>query len=199
MAARSFSVVMEDSEDVLNKKCNIRTTIFYKQRFFEHVFPMLNNTLEVRDDEIRPYIVKAIMFLAKHTTASTLLARADSVLPLVLEAISSDDIESCIVSLNTCSIIVAENLNLMKEHVDTIIPRVLDLTREVLNKNPFHRVLALDILLELLRLPYLCIHKFKTTVLDVLGKSIDDTSRIVRRKAVKVRNEWFVVNGEDQF
>ena len=139
------------------------------------------------------------MFLAKHTTASTLLAHADSVLPLVLEAISSDDIESCIVSLNTCSIIVAENLNLMKEHVDTIIPRVLDLTRETLNKNPFHRVSALDILLELLRLPYLCIHKFKTTVLDVLGKSIDDTSRIVRRKAVKVRNEWFVVNGEDQF
>ena len=46
MAARSFSVVMEDSEDVLNKKCNIRSTIFYKQRFFEHVFPMLNNTLE---------------------------------------------------------------------------------------------------------------------------------------------------------
>ena len=90
----------------------------------------------MRDDEIRPYIVKAIMFLAKHTTASTLLAHADSVLPLVLEAISSDDIESCIVSLNTCSIIVAENLNLMKEHVDTIIPRVLDLTREI-NKNPF--------------------------------------------------------------
>ena len=48
----------------------------------------------MRDDEIRPYIVKAIMFLAKHTTASTLLARADSVLPFVLEAISSDDIES---------------------------------------------------------------------------------------------------------
>ena len=81
MAARSFSVVMEDSEDVLNKKCNIRSTIFYKQRFFEHVFPMLNNTLKMRDDEIRPYIVKSDYVFGKHTTASTLLAHADSFAP----------------------------------------------------------------------------------------------------------------------
>ena len=51
----------------------------------------------------------------------------------------------------------------------------------------------------MLRLPYLRIHKFKFNVLKALGDSIDDGARSVRRKAVQVRNEWFVANGDNQF
>ena len=199
MAARSFSLIMEDSKDVLNRKCNVNCTLFYKQRFFEQVLPKLKTMSESKKEKYRANVIKAMMFLAKHMTTSALLSHADTILPMVIEAISSDDIEACITSLTACSIVIKENLDLMEKYVDTIIPRIILLTKQDINRNIAYRILALDILLEMLRLPYLRIHKFKFNVLKALGDSIDDGARSVRRKAVQVRNEWFVANGDNQF
>eukprot|EP00943_MAST-04B_sp_MAST-4B-sp1_P006312 g6312.t1 len=199
MSARSFSLIMEDSVDILNRNCNVNCALFYKQRFFERMLPRLRTMIEKKDEKSRLHLIKAMMFLAKHMTASALLSHADTILPVVIEAISSDDIEACITSLTACSIVVKENLELIEKYVDIIIPRIIVLTKEAINKNPKYRILAIEILLEMLRLPYLRIHKFKSKVLIALGDSIDDGARSVRRKSVQVRNEWFVTNGENEF
>ncbi len=56
------------------------------------------------------------------------------------------------------------------------------------------RVLALQSLLELTRLPYAKLHPHRAQVSRGLLAPLDDRKRLVRQTAVKVRNEWMVMD-----
>ena len=56
------------------------------------------------------------------------------------------------------------------------------------------RVLSLQSLLELTRLPYAKLHPFRAQVARGLLAPLDDRKRIVRQMAVKVRNEWMMMD-----
>lgn len=56
------------------------------------------------------------------------------------------------------------------------------------------RVLALQSLLEVTRLPYAKLHPYRGQVSKGLLAPLDDRKRIVRQTAVKVRNEWMVMD-----
>ncbi len=52
---------------------------------------------------------------------------------------------------------------------------------------------ALLCLYHVAQLPYSTIFPFKTRVINILQRALDDKKRIVRKQAVKTRNEWFVL------
>jgi hypothetical protein len=56
------------------------------------------------------------------------------------------------------------------------------------------RVLALQSLLELTRLPYAKLHPYRSQVSRGLLAPLDDRKRLVRQTAVRVRNEWMVMD-----
>lgn len=56
------------------------------------------------------------------------------------------------------------------------------------------RVLALQSLLEMTRLPYAKLHPFRSQVARGLLAPLDDKKRIVRQMAVHVRNEWMMMD-----
>lgn len=56
------------------------------------------------------------------------------------------------------------------------------------------RVLALEALLALTRLPYAKLHPYRAQVSRGLLAPLDDKKRLVRQMAVRVRNEWMVMD-----
>lgn len=57
------------------------------------------------------------------------------------------------------------------------------------------RVLALEALLALTRLPYAKLHPYRAQVSRGLLAPLDDRKRLVRQAAVRARNEWMVMVG----
>ena len=193
-ASTSFSLVIEKFVGVLSDACDTNKALFYEQRFFECVMEKLQKCLKTVSPEHRQNYVKAAMLLCKHLTAPALLFRLEGILPLVIEAFSSSQSNLSIAALKTLTIALDESLDTFGSHLHVVIPAVVNLTKYKLCSKASDRLLALNALLRFLKLPYLLIHPFKHQVLVDLEEAIDDECREVRRKAVEVRNEWFVIS-----
>ncbi len=194
MACASLPLILQDSKDVLSDSCDTNKTLFFKQRFFESILSKLKSKLEDVDRTLRANHIKAVLLLAKHVPTSALDSHMATILPLTIEAVSSKDNGLSISALKTFLAVLERNRSDVEEHLDTVVPAILRLTRSSQNKNAEDRLLALTAMLTFLKYPYLLIHPYKARVLKGLEEPIGDRSRAVRRKAVEVRNEWFVVS-----
>ncbi|TFJ84477.1 hypothetical protein NSK_004462 [Nannochloropsis salina CCMP1776] len=90
-----------------------------------------------------------------------------------------------------------ESLDAVMPHLSTVIPllcKLCTLADPHFLPTARLRVLALGSLLEITRLPYAKLHPYRTSVSRGLLAPLDDRKRVVRQMAVKVRNEWLVMD-----
>ena len=93
--------------------------------------------------------------------------------------------------------LVKDSLEAVMPHLATVVPLLYQLCTpsdpHFLPKAKL-RVLALGSLLEITRLPYAKLHPYRAMVSRGLLAPLDDRKRVVRQMAVKVRNEWMVMD-----
>jgi len=180
-----------------DEQCLGNTRPLYKQKFFVINLPILLEQFRKSTDFQETIYLTAISNLLKYLPTSVLLSELPQILPILLESTkvpitpgTSNVLQ--LAAVNTMIMLVQEVPNTVGNHLGTLIPRLLDMSRN--ENSPLNlRKSSITCLSVLTRLPYIQLHPYKQQVLRELKKPLDDKKRDVRKVAVRTRNEWFTI------
>ncbi|GJY16789.1 MMS19 nucleotide excision repair protein homolog isoform X1 [Tanacetum coccineum] len=195
-AADSFSIIMSDSEDCLNKRLHATIRPLYKQRLFNMVMPILRSSVVKSDSPItRSMLHRALAHVITNTPLSAIMGEANKLIPLLIDGLTilSEDVQNRDVVYNL--LLVLSGILTDKNGQEAIVENAYIIIR-CLNKLVFYlhmmlvRETAIQCLTAMSELPYTTIYRFSTEVLQVLSRALDDSKRSVRQEAVKCRHAW---------
>lgn len=177
----------------------------YRQKTFTYEVPMLMKEMTSSQQSSSHYHIVLLAWsqLMSQLPVDVLLNDLSAILPVLFNTLHSmatqlsagtvtADLSS--VSHSIVSLVCLLNIEvprIMEEHVEQMVPHLLRLAVD--HPEMKMRVIALDCLTECSKFAYVKIAPFKAHVLHALNKALDDKKRLVRRHAVKCRNEWFVL------
>lgn len=199
-AAEGFGIILSEMEEgPLSKSSYANIKLLNRQRFFNHCMPLLvkgfNDSREAT--ESKHHHLTALSHLLGNIPRPVLLNELPPLLPLLLHSLSVPDSELRAATVKTFEIAASEAPKVVSEHIGTLIPRLLPLTRPDNINIMKVRVSALRCLA---RIPetvrYDQLHPYKQSVIRDLLKTLDDPKRLVRQEAVVCRNRWFMLNGQ---
>ncbi|KAF5887985.1 MMS19 nucleotide excision repair protein, partial [Clarias magur] len=188
-AADSFSLLMTDSPDVLNRSCHADVRIMYRQRFFTENSAKLVQGFNCAEQEKRSVFLKALSHIVNNLPRQVQLTELPALLPLLLEALSCPDEAVQLSTLSCLQPLLMEPPSALTTQLEALFTRLLALTSSPAMKV---RITALRCVHALSRLPSHMVLPFRARVLRALAKPLDDKKRLVRKEAVAARNEWCV-------
>lgn len=194
-AARSFETVVSDSDVVLNRACNARISMVFKQRFFVCVVGKLAPAVRGREGQpaaARLPSLFAVCAMLPHIPETLLLESLDEVLPAILQAVTLDDADVVFAATRALDVVMAHSAEAVATHLPTLVPTLLSLSQ--FPGRPKIRYLALSCLVHLTALPYHKLHPHKRDVFTGLAGAVDDPRRLVRSVAVDARNRWALLS-----
>lgn len=189
-AADSFSLLMSDSPDVLNRSCHANVRIMYRQRFFTENSAKLVQGFNCAEQEKRSVFLKALSHIVNNLPRQVQLSELPALLPLLLEALSCPDEAVQLSTLSCLQPLLMEPPPALTTQLEALFTRLLALTISPAMKV---RKSALCCVHALSRLPSHMVLPFRARVLRTLAKPLDDKKRLVRKEAVAARSEWFLL------
>ncbi|KAF4085446.1 hypothetical protein AMELA_G00118080 [Ameiurus melas] len=189
-AADSFSLLMSDSPDVLNRSCHANVRIMYRQRFFTENSAKLVQGFNCAEQEKRSVFLKALSHIVNNLPRQVQLSELPALLPLLLEALSCRDEAVQLSTLSCLQPLLMEPPPALTTQLEALFTRLLALTISPAMKV---RITALCCVHALSRLPSHMVLPFRARVLRTLAKPLDDRKRLVRKEAVAARSEWFLL------
>jgi len=181
-----YHILFEDIRTLVNKKP------LYKQKYFVINLPEL---LKSYQESKRPHIyLIAISNLLKNLPTSVLLDELHNILPLLLNALNvqeNQDANLLLSTLNTFMMLVKEVPITIANHLKELIPQLLKISCD--NRDARVRLISLQCISELSHLSVELISPYMKSIVRGLKPVLDDKKRLVRKMAVKARNEWYVV------
>ena len=115
------------------------------------------------------------------------------IIPLLIHSLSMSDVSVLSSTLSTFNSL--DNPTVLKNHVTSIIPRLLSLAQIPESMNL--RMQAIKCLMFLSLLPVHCIYPYQMNVIRSLKSCLDDRKRVVRKEAFKCRNHWYLLSQSD--
>lgn len=195
-AAAFFGVVIKPCDSVLNRDCFAKEGLFFQQRFFGNTFKSIQESYAALppDSPTKAVFLLAAVKLIEHLPHGIMLSENVSlILPLLVQALASDSLETRASALSSLSIIVENKLELVEPHLFSLAPVLLELSSFATGLKARHRALAIDCLFRFSSLPYNKIHSVRNKVTRQLLPALDDPKRGIRARAVKCRNAWVVL------
>jgi len=149
------------------------------------------------DVAAKSHYLIALSNIIANVPKEILLPELPSLLPLLLQSISLPSPILRTNAINTLYVLIMESPEMVKSHVETMIPVLLkqiDLTPS----NPASvRIASLRCLAILpSNLPFDSIDRHKKEVIRYLGTILDDPKRQVRKEAVDCRHTWYSSSGK---
>ncbi|CAH2230856.1 jg15297 [Pararge aegeria aegeria] len=139
---------------------------------------------------------QCLILLIEKLDSSLRVAKIDSlkllIVPLAIDALEYDNKDLLLVMIDLLTHFVRANNSIMTESLQTILPRLINLTTYA--KSMDIRTKSLQCVYEVANCcatPHLLPHK--QTVLLALAPALDDPKRLTRRAAVQARTRWFLV------
>uniref|UniRef100_A0AAR2IV57 MMS19 nucleotide excision repair protein n=1 Tax=Pygocentrus nattereri TaxID=42514 RepID=A0AAR2IV57_PYGNA len=189
-AADSFSLLMSDSSDVLNRGCHADVRIMYRQRFFaENSAKLIEGFTSAEKDKKSVYL-KALSHMVNNLPRQVQLTELPALLPLLLEALSCPDQAVQLSTLSCLQPVLLDPPPALTTQLEALFSRLLSLTSSPSMKV---RIAALRCVHALSRLPEHQVLPFRARVLRALAAPLDDKKRLVRKEAVSARGEWFLL------
>ncbi|XP_074518694.1 MMS19 nucleotide excision repair protein homolog [Halichoeres trimaculatus] len=190
MAADSFSLLMSDSADVLNRSCHADVRIMYRQRFFSENSAKLVQGFNAAPQEKKPNYLKALSNIVNNLPKQVQISELPALLSLLLEALSCPDQGVQLSTLSCLEPVLADPPPALIQQLEALINRLL-----ALNSSPAMsvRIASLRCIHAVSHFPEHEILPFRARVLRALARPLDDKKRLVRKEAVQARGEWFLV------
>ncbi|KAM4703373.1 MMS19 nucleotide excision repair protein homolog [Rhinophrynus dorsalis] len=188
--ADMFSLLVSDSQDILNKSSHADIRIMYRQRFFTENVPKLVQGFNSASGDNKPNYLKALSHVLNSLPKQVLVTELPSLLSLLLEALSCPDRIVQLSTLTCLEPLLLEAAEILNVHIDTLITKLLSLT---CSPTMAVRITALKCMLALTKLPLHMLLPYKQQVIRALAKPLDDKKRLVRREAVEARCQWFLL------
>jgi len=189
-AAESFKIVLGDCDEALNSKASANVRMMYKQRYFVENLPALIQGLHSADAALKMHYLIAMSHLLSSVSKQVLLSQIAAVFPVVVQSLKYTEPELVNQTLKIVTILITDATDHLVGHVDTIIPLLIQLTR---NPKLQVRCASLDCLASVGNLPEMKIYRQVPNVLRELAPVLDDHKRIVRAAAVKCSNRWHLI------
>jgi len=193
-SAHAFNTILEeDQDDVLTKASGAVVRVLYKQKFFNSVFPDLLSGFKSHKASSSSHLyLVAISNLLKHVPKSVLLSELQEILPVLVQSLSPDNGTDAMLyqsTLTTITLLARETPESIADHASSLLPLLLNIA--VSASSMMVRKASLHCIKHFANLPYHKIFPLKNTVVVSLQKCLDDKKRMVRKEAVKARNQWF--------
>ncbi|XP_071709940.1 MMS19 nucleotide excision repair protein homolog [Rutidosis leptorrhynchoides] len=195
-AADSFSIIMSDSELCLNKRLHATVKLLYKQRLFNMVMPILQESIVKSNSPItRSMLHRALAHVISNTPLSAIMGEANKLIPLMVDGLTilSEDVQNRDIVYNL--LLVLSGILTDKNGQETVVEDAYGIIK-CLNKlvSYSHMMLVRETAIQCLtimsELPYTRVYPFRPKVLQALLRALDDPKRSVRQEAVKCRQAW---------
>ncbi|KAF8250485.1 ARM repeat-containing protein [Wilcoxina mikolae CBS 423.85] len=194
IASRGFSVLL-DEDEFLNKSNHAVVRMLYKQRTFAQCVPRLVEGFKAADSNAKPNFLVALSNILRAVPSPIITPELPRLLPLLLQSMELLDVGVKEATIETLHITITESADAVKEHVSSVITRLLSACSTSGGNPPRVRAKALRCLKAFpgalrgeLLLPY------KRQVLKMLQPVLDDPKRAVRKEAVDCRVKWWALD-----
>jgi len=138
----------------------------------------------------------ALSHLLRNIPKQVLLSELPPLFPLLIHSLSLPDAELKSSTIDTFYIISSDAPHIISEHVSSLIPLLLSLTKVDKGNTMRFRISALQCLGILPdHVPFDVLFPFKSKILKELITVLDDKKRLVRKQAVDCRSKWFLFIG----
>ena len=173
--------------DVLTTSCSTRRSPLASQRVFAVAFPKLKDQMKGSAAHLL-----ALCKLVSMSPKQVVISSIEIVVPVLVVALgcsqSQDVVTEALVGLQ---LVTADSHTLLEPHLSSVIPLLLQAATGC--RHASGRVNALKCLHTFTKLSYPRLHPFRSVVARGLHPCLDDKKRVVRRRAVQVRNDWMVL------
>ncbi|XP_014853446.1 PREDICTED: MMS19 nucleotide excision repair protein homolog isoform X1 [Poecilia mexicana] len=190
MAADSFSLLMSDSADVLNRGCHADVRIMYRQRFFSENSAKLVEGFNAAPQEKKANYLKALSNIVNKLPKQVQVSELPALLSLLLEALTCPDEGVQLSTLSCLQPVLINPPQVLIQQLEALVSRLLALIGSPAMKI---RVASIRCVLALSCFPAHEVLPFRSRVLRALAPPLDDRKRLVRREAVQARAEWFLL------
>ena len=207
-AAEALGWILREGTPILAPRRGLtRVNPLWRQRLFHLAFARLRRALDAHrgggssssssSNEARAAPLLAICNLVGGLPRAVVQAEVAAIVAVVVQGMSSGHPTLAARATETLAGLARDNVEALVPHLSTLIPLLYGLCTPA---SPQYlprarlRVLALQSLMELTRLPYAKLHPYRAQVSRGLLAPLDDRKRLVRQTAVKVRNEWMVMD-----
>lgn len=191
VAGDGFYIIMADYEEVMNIKMHVNYRMMYRQRLFMETSPKLIEGFHSAEPEFKHHYLCALSHLLQWIPKQVLLSEVPNLMPLLVQSLSCDEQSLKLSTLQTMYSLAFDAPEIIARQVTSLVPMLLGLTQFQLSMKV--RMEALKCLGALTTLPHHVVYPYKTKVCRALADSVDDKKRLVRKEAVKCRNEWFLL------
>uniref|UniRef100_A0A8C6P3L3 MMS19 nucleotide excision repair protein n=1 Tax=Nothobranchius furzeri TaxID=105023 RepID=A0A8C6P3L3_NOTFU len=189
MAADSFSLLMSDSADVLNRGCHADVRIMYRQRFFSENSAKLVQGFNAAPQEKKSNYLKALSNIVNELPKQVQVSELPALLSLILEALTCPDQSVQLSTLSCLEPVLMNPPQVLIQQLEALVSRLLALLCSPAMKI---RIASVRCIHALSQFPTQVL-PFRARVLRALAQALDDKKRLVRREAVHARGAWFLL------
>lgn len=188
MAAEAVSTLVATTPLTLTAHCVVGP--LYRQRVFVELLAVVVEQYKAGGEARQAACMVALEGLVAGVPRQVLVDELPTVLPLLLEALNSSHVSGA--TLATLASLAGPAEAVLSQHLATLVPRLLALTRHA---TMTVRIAALDALCALTVLPTHKLYPHARGVVRMLAEALDDKKRLVRVRAVLCRSKWFSICG----
>lgn len=183
--------VLCSNDAVLTKENGVIIRLLYKQRLFVNEMPKIVQGFRNGGQAKVNYIV-ALAGLLRSTPCKVILPHLETFLPLLVEALEVPNPLIQKAAIDTIFVTILEASDTFSQHISSLVPRLLILSKTPMQTPPSVRVAALTCLGQFPKsVATRYIGPFKHEVIREMSVILDDPRREVRREAVRCRQSWF--------
>ncbi|VEU22058.1 DEKNAAC103072 [Brettanomyces naardenensis] len=172
---------------------NVNVRPFYKQKFVDSTLPLLIEKFRANVGS-RNHLL-AIALIVKYSEREIIVPHLEKILPVVLTALMQRSSLILSSSLTILEIAIEETPELIKGHLSTLVPRLLEVLR--LKGSTETKIKTLECLMALSRFPLHLVVPFKEDIIDGCVVSLDDDKRGVRRLGCDVSQVYYELGSEE--
>lgn len=193
-----------------NKDGNIKVRQLYKQRLFNHLHPIIVDSLSsssstIKSSEtsspIKANLLTVLNILLRYTPSTIVQPVISGLYTLLLQTLHlplTSDIKTAAIDTIRTNLQDENALKLAGDHIQSLIPILLKLSSKQITKSstPQLRIASLKCLTQLAQLlDVTTVLPFKDQVIKQLGTVLDDKKRNVRKAAVDSRHVYYELGG----
>ncbi|KAJ3325165.1 hypothetical protein HDV06_004922 [Boothiomyces sp. JEL0866] len=156
----------------------------------------------LNSESVGQYASEAIQIIVQEDKDCVLTKRSFAVtrlFPMLVQSLTLDEPKLKLATLTTFNLMAKEMPTLLAQHIDTMVSNLLKMSdfRNLSQGNSAYvRVEALRILgLFPGKIEFSILSPFKITVINELGKFLNDPKRVVRKEAANTRGKWYLLVG----